>query len=166
MDVTHVVGIDPGLVHTGIVRMAFLPADREVWVSHAALTGADPDMVRWAVLGDDMLHPISPRIFIEAYRSRSHFNTDAKMSAAVRDIQLALPGSKVLDNTGVKKIVKPAFMQRLKVWQFVTPTHHQDLRSAARIGLLGMFKDAELNKLLADFIIDHINGKDWDVRLK
>jgi hypothetical protein len=54
-------------------------------------------------------------------------------------------------------------MELLGVWKFKTPTHHQDLRSAARILLLGMFKDPQLNKLIADIVRSHLRGKDWSV---
>jgi hypothetical protein len=38
-DITHVVGVDPGLVHTGCVRMVFVPLARTILVEHqVALT--------------------------------------------------------------------------------------------------------------------------------
>jgi hypothetical protein len=102
-------------------------------------------------------------IFIEAYRPRSHFNTDARMTEAVNATRAALPGSIVLLNTGVKKVVKQPLMELLGVWKFSTPTHHQDLRSAARIALLGALRDDKLNRIIADIVRDHINGNDWCV---
>lgn len=54
-------------------------------------------------------------------------------------------------------------MNLLGVWKFSTVTHHQDLRSAARIALFGMLKNEETNRLLADVVADHLKGSDWDV---
>jgi hypothetical protein len=66
---------------------------------------------------------------------------------------------------GVKKIVKPAVLITLGAWLFSTPTHHDDLRSAARIAVLGMMKDPEMNLLLADIIRDHLGGQPWTIQI-
>ena len=84
------------------------------------------------------------------------------MVSAVTEFRKELGGT-VLQNMGVKKVVKSPLMELLGVWNFNTPTHHQDLRSAARIGLLGMLKDDILNKLLTDIVADHLSGEAWDV---
>lgn len=155
MSVTHVCGIDPGLVHTGVVHMAFNSVTRVIKVRPTVIEGTNLDDVV-AVLWPDM------RIFVEDYRTRSAFNTDAKMRAFVFELKQALPRRAVfLDNMGVKQVVRQPLMDLLGVWKFSTPTHHQDLRSAARIALFGMLKDDELNSLLADVVRDHLNGKDW-----
>ena len=44
------------------------------------------------------------------------------------------------------------------------PTHHQDLRSAARIALLGMLRDEQMNRLLADVVRDHLAGETWTIQ--
>jgi hypothetical protein len=84
------------------------------------------------------------------------------MLNAVAEFRKETKGT-VLDNTGVKKIVKPSVLQVLGAWDFATPTHHQDLRSAARIAVLGMMKDQTMNTLLADVVRDHIDGKPWTI---
>ena len=162
MSVTHVVGIDPGLVHTGVVSMTFFPKMGEVWVGHEAVAGPDVSRIQRLVGAGVPTQVTACHIFIEAYRPRSAFNTDARMGEAVSQIRAATKGT-VLDNTGVKKVVKQPLMQLLGVWQFATPTHHQDLRSAARIALLGMMKDEHMNRILADVVRDHLNGKPWTV---
>jgi hypothetical protein len=157
MSVTHVLGIDPGLVHTGMVWLSFVPKMREVQVRHHAVAGPDIMKIQrlaGAFSGDDC------RIFIEAYRPRSAFNTDARMGEAVSTIRVATGGT-VLDNTGVKKVVKQPLMELLGVWKFATPTHHQDLRSAARIALLGMLRDERLNTVVANVVRDHLDGNTW-----
>lgn len=159
MTVTHVVGIDPGLVHTGVVSMVFMPEHRAVAIADEAVLGGDAEYVKLWI--DQLGHPRA-HIFIEAYRPRAHFGTDKDMVKAVNDIRAATRGT-VLDNTGVKKIIRPQLMELLHVWKFSTRTHHQDLRSAARIALLGMMRDEELNRLLADVVRDHIDGNPWTI---
>ena len=159
MSVTHVGGVDPGLVHTGVVSMAFFPNRREIHVEHTAVLGLDEAEVR-----DFLNLKLVKRHhrFIEGYRPRSNLNNDRRMQAAVTSIRAAT-GGRVLDNMGVKKVVRKPLMELLGVWSFPTKTHHQDLRSAARIALLGMLKDDDLNRLLADVVRDHLKGDDWNV---
>ena len=168
MSVTHVVGVDPGLVHTGVVRMVFDPDRRKIWTEHLAVPGPDARAVAlWAYgRGSNLprwcpVHTM-PTTFIEAYRPRSAFNTDKRMVEAVAEMRKVTKGT-VLDNTGVKKIVTRELMELLRVWKFTTVTNHQDLRSAARIGLLGMLKDEAMNHVLADVVAAHLAGDDWEV---
>ena len=162
MSVTHVVGIDPGLVHTGVVRLVFYPGVRSFMVEHTAIAGPDVAAARqW--IGEPYLLPMA-EVFVEDYRPRSHFNTDARMGKAVQDFRRGITGAKVLDNTGVKRVVSRELMELLGVWKFSTVTNHQDLRSAARIAILGMLKDEQHNQLLADVVRDHLAGKGWAVR--
>lgn len=156
MSVTHVVGVDPGLVHTGVVYMAFDAGQRIIEVDHEAVAGLNEARVQ------QFYAATQPHIFIEAYRPRSNLNSDKRMVEGVARIRAATKG-KVLNNTGVKTVVKKSLMELLGVWSFSTTTHHQDLRSAARIALLGMMKDETMNRLLADIVRDHIAGRDWRV---
>lgn len=163
MSVTHVVGIDPGLVHTGVVEMVFSTEHKSVHVEHRAITGKDQAQQA----KDFITRPGSmrnPHIFIEKYQPRSHLNTDAEMGKLLVELKQALPKSQVLLNTGVKKVVRKHLMELLDVWNFSTPTHHQDLRSAARIALLGMLKDEQMNRLIADVVLAKLKGRPWDVR--
>ncbi len=159
MQCTHIVGIDPGLVHTGVVRMVFEPGSKKVYVSHEAIVGLDTAGVQQWI---EDLPAGDPIIFIEGYRPRGNLHGDNRMVAAVSEMRAATGGT-VLNNTGVKKVVRRPLMELLGVWSFSTVTHHQDLRSAARIALLGMLKDDDLNSLLADVVSDHINGRTWHV---
>ena len=169
MSVTHVVGVDPGLVHTGVVSLTFVPEKHEVFVAHKAVVGPDAAAVNqftadaWQNLPAEMSY-VKPHIFIEKYQPRSHLNTDAAMGEAVLSMKRTMPGSQVLLNTGVKKVVRKHLMELLDVWNFSTPTHHQDLRSAARIALLGMLKDEQMNRLIADIVLAKLKGRPWDVR--
>lgn len=171
MNVVHVVGVDNGLIHNGLVRLIFVPDKREIQVTHTVVDG--PDAVSKPKT-EDILHLLNewvhwvdapwgaPVVFVEGYRTRSNFNTDARMMQLVQDTRRTL-AAKVLSNTGVKTVVKHDLMELLGVWKFSTVTHHQDLRSAARIALLGMLKDAAMNRLLTDIVRAHLNGEDWTV---
>lgn len=156
----EIVGIDPGIVHTGVVLLRLDPQRQQVEVQHAVIDGPDATTARVWI---DVMCKTKSKVFVEDYRPRSHFTTDKRMVEAVAEFRRVLTSATILDNTGIKKVVKQAFMERLGLWSFATPTHHGDLRSAARILLLGAFKDADCNRVLADFIHAHIKGHDWQV---
>ena len=161
LSMTHVVGIDPGLVHTGVVSMVFIPADKELVVRHLVVDGPDPEAVKEWVANT---HPnLKPFIFVERYVPRQRLSTDERMVKAEAAFVAGMPDARWIRNTDVKRVVSPELMQLLRVWQFPTVTHHQDLRSAARIGLYGMMKFTELNKILADFVAAHLDGNPWKV---
>lgn len=156
----HIVGVDPGIVHTGLVRMMFMPS-RQIVVEHEVLAGCDAKAVK-AFAYRNKAHV--PQVFVEDYRPRANaFNTDSKMREAVSKLRAAMPQAKVLDNTGVKQVVTQDLMELLGVWKFSTPSHHQDLRSAARIALFGMLKDDRHNRLLSDIVLAHLEGQPWKV---
>lgn len=146
----EVIGVDPGLVDTGVVQFLFNRPTKEITVVPSI--GVVPTIHR--------RHP--QHIFIEGYRPRAHMSTDKDMIELVAGYRQSTKGT-VLDNTGVKKIVGRPLMELLGVWLFKQTTHHQDLRSAARIAILGMLKDEEMNELIADIVRDHLEGKPWHV---
>lgn len=157
--VHHLVGIDPGLVHTGCVLIDIDRPQRIVAVHHEAVAGPDVTRIQQWLGG----YRHTADIWIEAYRPRSNFGTDERMVKAVNDIKSGLPKATVLNNTGVKKVVRQPLMEVLGCWKFSTPTHHQDLRSAARIALLGALRDDHLNTVIADIVRDHINSNPWRI---
>lgn len=157
--VTNVFGVDPGLVHTGLVHLGFDQHDKVISVGATVISGLD------AVAVARTIQPMGyEHMFIEAYRPRSNYGQDQRMVEGVREIHKALPGSVVLPNTGVKKVVRPALLKLLGVNTFGLRTNHDDLRSAARIAVLGMLKDPTMNTLLSDIVHDHLEGAPWDVR--
>jgi hypothetical protein len=158
--VTHVVGIDPGLVHTGCVRLLFKPGTHVVQLDHAVINGTDVDrIVDWV----HMLGLPRPEVFVEDYRPRHNLAPDQAMVNAVGRLRRELLGAKVLSNTGVKRVIPATLMQVLGVYDWPQSTHHQDLRSAARIALLGMMKDPHLNGVLSAAVKDHLAGQTWKV---
>lgn len=157
----EIIGVDPGVVHTGVVLIRILPHAKQVEIRHEAVAGtATKEVALWIIRNS--IEPKAP-VFIEAFRPRSNFGHDQQMVAAVSEMHKAVPGSTVLQNTGVKRVVTQQLMELLGVWKFSTPTHHQDLRSAARIALLGAMKDEEMNLILANVTRDGIDGQPWTV---
>lgn len=160
-----IVGIDPGLVHTGMVCFGFDSYDQRVAIRSHLVSGLNVKEISamhryWAPLTE-----VPYQAVIEGYRTRSNFNQDARMIKGVGEIKNSIPSSKVLDNMGIKKIVTQPLMELLKVWKFNQISHHQDLRSAARIALLWAFKDPLGNQLVADFLRDYLEGDPWDVNV-
>ena len=160
-------GVDPGLVDTGIVQISFDTDTQRWYVNHTVFKGSvDTRGTRRipSVEIADYLNAKVPShavIYIEAYRPRSHYQNDAEMGRAINDLKARVKKAKSLDNTRIKKVVKPALMQALNVWSFSTKTHHQDLRSAAMIALYGMLKDEVGNGILFQFICDQLAGRPW-----
>jgi hypothetical protein len=139
----------------------FRPSNRGVTISHHLVTGPKAPVVRdWAF--DTRGIGVQPIVFIEGYQPRHHYGSDPEMIVAVNEMR-KVTGGKVLSNTGVKKVVHRELMQLVGCWTFTTPSHHQDLRAAARIALLGMLKNPGLNELLADVVRDHLHGNTWYV---
>lgn len=160
-----VIGVDPGIVHTGILMLDFNVEQRELTVDHAVVDGLDAQVARIEIdrIAEGKRLSLLD-IFIERYRPRSGFTQNQDMMAANQTFSTTLQG-KLLQNTGVKKVVTQELMKLLHVWQFATTTHHQDLRSAARIALLGMMLDDKLNQVLYIYTTDNIDGRDWNVRV-
>ena len=159
-----VIGVDPGLVHTGIVMLDFNTDYRRLIVGHRAVVGPDALQSRAAVEDLTGHKPYSTLdIFIEWYRPRSGYAVDEQMMLANTEFKRALQGE-LLRNNGVRQVVSPDLMKLAGVWSFSSRTHHQDLRSAARIALLGMMLEPALNQVLYTFTTDNIDGRKWDVR--
>lgn len=159
MNIAHVFGIDPGLVHTGVVRLTFKPYLRTVDVTDHLVQGPDAQAV------DDWLAQTTGKhhVFVEKYTPRLSLDSDVRMVQAEQDLRRTIPNAVFLRNTGIKRVIPQSLMEVLGVWSFRTSTHHQDLRSAARIALLGMVKDPPLNQILADVVRDHLDGNQWTV---
>jgi hypothetical protein len=140
--------------------MVFDEDTRKVVIDSVVIDG--PNGVAVAEWADRFSGP-APKVYIEQYRPRQKFSTDARMLAAEREIRQAFMRAKTLSNTGIQRVVTQEMMQMLNVYTFRTVSHHQDLRSAARIALLGMLKETSTNKLLADVIRDHLDGDSWTI---
>ena len=152
-----IVGIDPGLVHTGIVSLALETSGYSKTFSVHTTVVDDGDA---AAAADAATDYFPDHIFIEKYEPRSHFGTDARMMELVREIHKHTKHSKIISNTGSKQIITLALLELLHLKKFPA-THHQDLQAAARILVYGMLKDPALNRVLFDFVQDHLDGNPW-----
>lgn len=101
--------------------------------------------------------------FIEGYRPRSNLGPDRNMQTNVTTLNNNIP-SLVLDNMDSKNVVTNDLMKLLKLYNFGTRSHHQDLRSAARIMLFGAIKDPCYNEVLADMMVEELtNPGSWHI---
>lgn len=160
-----VIGVDPGIVHTGIVMLDFNVSNRMLTIDHRVVNGLDAVIAAAEVVtmtGGQDLRLLDT--FIEEYRPRSGYSVDQQMMVANAEFKRELRG-KLLRNTGVKQVVSRELLQLCNVWTFSTRTHHQDLRSAARIALLGMMREPALNEVLFTYVTNTIDKEDWDVRV-
>lgn len=155
-------GVDPGIVHTGVVTLGIAPGAHALYVNHAAIVGPNANAVAGVIDAEEHRMKCGSTTFIEGYKPRHHMSHDKEMLVAVQEMR-TVTGGKVIDNMGIKKIVMPKLLEVLGIRKFSTPTHHQDLLSAARILVLGMLKDDDLNKVLADIVMDHLAGNSWRV---
>lgn len=151
-----ITGVDPGLVHTGVVGITMATEDRILTVRHKIVLGPNVEEVL-------KFNYSTSRTFIEGYRTRGQFNTNNRMIQAVAEMKKGIPNSVVVPNMGIKKVVKPELLRIMNLQKFPT-SNHQDLQSAARILVLGMLKDPALNYVLADFVNDHINDRVWKIQ--
>jgi hypothetical protein len=147
-------GIDPGIVDTGAVTFFLDPGKLTLDVSAEKLLGSAPEPIEEYVKRNTRARTLT---FVEAYRDRGTvFNTHGTMRNIEAALRRSLPGVEILDNTGVKKVVTKPLMQLLGCWDFPTVTHHQDLRSAARIALYGGLKDQDINSLLTQIVMKQL----------
>lgn len=153
-----IAGVDPGLVHTGLVVFEFSEKFRRLDTSFDVITGPDAPATRAALTR--LVHPSRfgmTEVFIEKYLPRSGFATNERMMEANTTFSSELGGT-LLRNMGVKRVVTRDLMQLLGVWSFSTTTHHQDLRSAARIAVLGMMRDHYLNRGLYTYVTHRLDN--------
>lgn len=157
MSVTHVVGVDPGLVHTGVVGMLFQPQLEELEIWHTVVDGPNAAAVAAAIPTGKL------PVYVEQYTPRQNLSSDQRMTQLEHELRTTLRGARFLPNMGIKRVITADLLRLLEVWKFPTSTHHHDLRAAARIGLLGMVKDGETNTVLATVVRAHLDGRPWRI---
>lgn len=176
MKLLNIIGIDPGIRDTGLVSL-YLDTDyKQFEIAHRVFSNVTYREKKTTVISPDYLEGIKgtvidealrrvltheQRVFVENFQQRGrNVFQDQDMLALVRETRKAVRGE-LIDNTSVKKIVTEDTLDAFKMRRFNVSTNHQDLKSAARILLMGMIKDDDLNVVVADFILDHIEGKPW-----
>ena len=107
--------------------------------------------------------PGVPFIYIEGFRNRGRdMHQDQKMTVLVHQIQAVLKDSHIVDNTGVKKVVKEGLLNLMHISRWPR-TNHADLKSAARIALKGVIESEKLNLLIAIYVHDTLKGNLWTI---
>ena len=154
----QVFGIDPGIVHTGLVELNWDFHNRKLRVNARSVDGFTEQSVIELQKRIEQRMWRKSNIIVEEYRPRSHFSTDTKMVEGQAMLKLHLPSAKIINNSGVKSIVTKELLQLLDLYDWPT-THHNDLRSAARIALLAMLRDERANNRLAEFVGAALNNK-------
>ena len=135
------IGIDPGLVHTAGVAVQASHSIASFTVHTKVVDGisdsALAEMAEWAlaVKAEWGQEKTMDAVAIEGYRPRGHYQGDSNMMQAIKHLQTQIPGSSQVPNMGVKKVITNDTLKLLRLWNFQPKTHHQDLRSAARIGM-------------------------------
>ena len=167
------IGIDPGIVDTGVVSLRLdmdahtVRAHAQVWSDVTARQGAAIQVkedflqklglyCKFEQRSDEDRH-----VYIEGYRNRGKdIRQDQRMSTLVQEIRRAVPGSQVVDNTGVKNVVTDATLRLLSLYTWPR-TNHADLRSAVRIALKGAISDPDQNKVVAAYLRASLEGNPW-----
>ena len=165
----QIVGVDPGLVDTGIVGITFYGAVREWAVDTKVVRAQSPSNKMSELEIADAVHDMRMRaryskLFVEEYRPRLKLHTDKEMLELQTLLRQQLKDATFLPNMGIKQLITSDFMKMLDVWNFPrSTTHHHDLRSAARIALLGAIKDIEASAYVNQFASNQILpfGKPW-----
>lgn len=157
MTIVHLGGIDPGLVHTGVVGITLDNLKRTIRVRSHIINGPNPGAVAAAV-------DQRATLFIEKYEDRGTvFSTHNEMRVFEVALKSALPRATVLSNTGVKKVVTEQMLRVLGLTGFRT-THHKDLESAARIAVFGGLKDPAINAIFYQALTSYTDGQPWTIQ--
>ena len=152
----ELVGIDPGLVSTGLVYIKLMPVKKEFVTMCHAIDGMDAETVAQRA---GLYSPA--KVFVEDYRPRNNLQQSLPMVKGMALLQEALPKAKFLPNWGVTSLVTKPMLELLDLWRSTIWTNHNDIRSAARIGLLAGLKDREFNSALATLVEDSLSSTPW-----
>lgn len=172
------IGIDPGIVDTGVVALR-LDSTNKTWtiqykVWHV-VTYRDPsnqnairlnthfqDGLRSFVEHEETLAPVF--VGVEGYRQRgNNMRQDQDMLYMVQAIHKLVPGSQIIDNTGIKNVVTRDMLKLFGVARFNVATNHADLVSAARVALKLGISITPINEILYGFVVDNVEGTSWSL---
>ena len=169
------VGIDPGIVDTAAIAITLDFLRKRVNIVTQVWTNVTLRQHRKITINDGYLDEIRAFVDhsafensatftgIEGYRDRGYnMEQDQAMNAIIQSTQEILPGSLIVDNTGIKKIVTEPMLKMFFCTRF-QGTNHADIKSAARVALrVGIGVEA-INHLLSDFIKQNLAGDTWEL---
>lgn len=167
------IGVDPGIRDTAatVLRLNTLTkkieVDAHVWHDITTRDGWKI-VVDWEFLDriatlyqDEQDLNGATFAFIEGYRARGmDLKQDQNMNDLVQTINRTLPGSTIVDNTGVRKLVTEPLLKLFNCSRF-KGTNHADSKSAARIAIAGALKIDSLNEILYQYIEENLPEKTW-----
>jgi len=169
------IGIDPGIVDTGLVAIELYPESGTYHVEHRVWRDVTEQIDKTLIVKEDFLTHLVAEVDklkstsrsamklvgIEGYRNRGRdIRQDQRMTMLVQTIHKRLDRSMVIDNTGIKNVVTQPI---LGLFDFYFPgTNHADLWSAARIALKLGLSDLRINETLSDMVRAHVNGRSWE----
>jgi len=170
-------GVDPGVADTGLVAITLDYTHRQwdvqykVWSNVIERDGFSVSVKHYYL--DDLvdvrnrLEDLGP-VFsgVEGYRPRGkNKRQDEEMSQLVQTSKSYIKNAKIIDNTGIKKVVTEPALRLFKCSRFEQGTNHADLKSAARVALKRGIDEDTLNEMLAEFYMDNLleGGKRWEL---
>lgn len=164
---TTIIGIDPGVIHTGCVALTFDDSARTIDIDYEVVNGVDvSDVCDWV-----NQFPLGP-LFVEDYNPSNYAREDKKMSEALGRLKMVYPPSddpivKYIDNAGINTMIPVLVQKCFGIYKFPITTHHNDLNSAGKIALLGMLQDKGpvLRELVSRVVKDELwgPGHAWSV---
>ena len=161
------VGIDPGIKDTAAVALTIDTDKKQLHVSNMVVNAIAEDPTKLTKLKAQLStwEKGSCYYFIEGYRPRGlNVGQDTAMTALIKMLKTTFENSVVIDNTGVKNVIKNPVLRLLQLYKW-NPTNHGDTRSAARIMLKGSFTIGWLNTILYLIITDLIEREDsWEIQ--
>lgn len=163
---TSIIGIDPGIIHTGCVALQLDDNTRTIDVTYAVINGVNVE----AVLHWVEAQPQPYSLFIEDYNPSNYAREDKKMSEALGRLKAAYPPAdnpivRYVDNAGINTLIPVPVQRIFGVAKFPVTTHHNDLVSAGKIALLGMLQDKEgtLRNLISNVVLHELKKHPWTV---
>ena len=172
------VGVDPGVVDTGVVAIRLDTHAREWRIKSKTWTGVsfrDPKTRALTSLSVEFRkglekfvkheEDLAPTFAgVEGYQQRgNNVRQDQDMLYMVREIAKLLPGSQVVPNTGIKNVVTRDMLKLFQVHRFPGSDNHADRVSAARVALKIGISIPVLNEILYTFVIDNVEGEPWQL---
>ena len=168
MSKAYILGVDPGIVDTGVVWVSLDEEEKKLGSGAKVWRNVTTQVKNIITVDESFLEEFrvfvgaSRPVFIEGYRNRGRNpKQDQAMTTLVQAIHRTVPGSVIVDNTGVKNVVTEATLALLGLATWSVPTNHSDLKSAARIALKGAYQDPELNRLVASAVLAALEGEPW-----
>ena len=170
-------GIDPGIKDTGAVALRIDTAAREwsirhkVWSDVTSRAAANSRVI----LIDPTFESELAEFFaieeswgpnfvgVEGYRQRgNNVRQDQDMLHMVQSIHKMIPGSTIVDNTGIRNVVTQDLLKLFQMRRFPA-TNHADLVSASRVALKVGISVPVLNEVLYNFVLDNAEGEPWSL---